>query len=229
MRTYRQFFALALVSASIFAVNRLRADWILSQDFILPGPNFAVSTVGGITYLQYTCAHYTLAGTNERLAEGPLWRGGTNLTQEVDLEVPTGTNIITIPEQTYTTKVWNGCLVLGTLAPGDYQLQWRSSYSAFFGPPSTIMQVIPFTIAANTNTTNPTLLSASLSSGTIRIQTLGVSNATYIVQRSLDLTNWTAIATNVGGPFDFSEPTSGTNAFYRVLIGNGHTSSTGAQ
>ena len=91
------------------------------------------------------------------------------------------------------------------------------------------MQVIPFTIAANTNTTNPTLLSASLSSGTIRIQTLGVSNATYIVQRSLDLTNWTAIATNVGGPFDFSEPASGTNAFYRVLIGNGHTSSTGAQ
>ena len=55
----------------------------------------------------------------------------------------------------------------------------------------------------------------------MRFTVLGVPDVRYVVEASADLTNWSGLATNLGGSFDLEDAnaTNWAQRFYRVLIG----------
>jgi len=58
-------------------------------------------------------------------------------------------------------------------------------------------------------------------SGLMRFTALGVPDVRYVVEASMNLTNWSALATNLGGSFDFEDAAAASwpQRFYRLLIG----------
>ena len=66
-----------------------------------------------------------------------------------------------------------------------------------------------------------TLLASVETNGLFRLRLDGIGRITYVIQASADLAAWTAINTNVGGPFAFTDPetTNASQRFYRALIG----------
>ena len=170
-------------------------------------PDTRFQTAGGITYFTHT----SWLPVCNRLAVGPVARSGTNLTQTITQENWTGicVDCVCYSIETHVT-------VLGALPPGDYALNVSSWYSTnqTNGFYARLTVTVPSTLTP--------MLSAFVDTNraTFNLSVAGVPYVQYVVEASANLTNWTAIATNKGGPFVFSEALSSraTNHFYRVAF-----------
>jgi len=106
--------------------------------------------------------------------------------------------------------------VLGALPPANYTLivdSWSQQYRT-----NELLTRLTFTVPSPIT---PMLTAAvDTNRATFNLNVAGVPNVQYVTQASANLTNWTAIATNDGGPFVFSEPMSAraTNRFYRAVF-----------
>jgi hypothetical protein len=191
-----------------------------AQSWIPDGPpnwtSMSFETVGGITYFRYVA---WVPGDRCRrvAAESPVSRSGTNLSQTISQEVWTGICLCDVinPCSHSETHV----SIFGELPPGDYGF-WITSVD-LLNPPNPFPTFIPFSVPVSDN---PTLSGwADINSATFKLAVEGVSNVTYVIQASSNLANWTSVATNVGGPFLWSEPLQPQVAsrFYRTrIIGN---------
>ena len=78
------------------------------------------------------------------------------------------------------------------------------------------------TVTNATTTTAPSLANPLWTNGTFQLTVDGKSGSSYVVERTVDLTNWTAISTNVAPSDRFNlDDTSATNhiGFYRLRLG----------
>jgi hypothetical protein len=168
---------------------------------LLLAPAISAVTTGGITYAQYST---TL--TNDAfqfLGAGPLARSGANFAQDFRFEWFTG------PAQPVTNQIADAT-PLGHLPGGNYTFATES-----WGLP---LGTNFFTVSTNAD---PTLAGlAGGNGGAFQMNVAGISNATYVVEASTNLTDWTLISTNRGAPYTFSDPAGGDyeQRFYRVLI-----------
>jgi hypothetical protein len=177
--------------------------------------NTLFQTVGGITYLTGTA---WLPNCHEVVA-GPVIRDGTNLTQviyEVD-GVLCGAICLDCIDCSYVNEHVS---VMGALQAGNYVLHvwswllWADPVNPTLSPLEDLGFTVPDsssgTLAWALNTNGPSF----------RLAVNGVPGVRYVIQASATLTNWTAVVTNYGGPFVWSEPISKqpTNRFYRVMI-----------
>ncbi|MBI2926575.1 MAG: hypothetical protein HYY24_12845 [Verrucomicrobia bacterium] len=107
--------------------------------------------------------------------------------------------------------------VLGALPPGEYALN-AYSHDPVFGPDlwwfGTLTFVVPQTTAPTVTFSRPPIGSS------LDLSVAGVGGVRYVVECSNDLTHWTAVATNTGAPFTFTDnvPEGNPNRYYRVLI-----------
>jgi len=101
-----------------------------------------------------------------------------------------------------------------TNAPGAYP--YFCSFHYFFGMTGTI------TVTNATAVTAPSLATPVWTNGSFQFTVGGKSGSSYITERTVDFTNWTAISTNVAPSDRFNlSDTSATNriGFYRLRIG----------
>ena len=172
-----------------------------------PWPNTLFQTAGGITYFTHT----SRLPVCNRVTVGPVTRNGTNLTQTITQEHWTGicVDCVCYCLETHVT-------VLGVLPPANYTLNvdsWNPTFRM-----NDLLTRLTFTVSSPVTP----MLSAFVDTNraTFNLSVAGVPNVQYVIQASANLTNWTAIATNNGGPFVFSEPISAqpTNRFYRAVF-----------
>ena len=163
--------------------------------------NLAVETIGGITYLKIsyqTSCPWTLG-------KYPAVIQDTNVIQRLFMFAdPLVVCPFIFPQPVYTK---HASVVIGKFDPGEYLLQAQMSG---------LMGFLPFTVS----NPQPTLSLVSANSGMIALRINGTSNATYRVDASATLTNWTAVATFNGGPATFTNAPA-SNTFYRVLVSDG--------
>ncbi|HEX4645266.1 MAG TPA: right-handed parallel beta-helix repeat-containing protein, partial [Verrucomicrobiae bacterium] len=168
---------------------------------LLLAPRISMTTTGGITYAQYSVT-LTNDGIQFLGAESPA-RSDTNFAQDFRFQWFTG---LSQP----ITNIVADATPLGHLPGGNYTFAAES-----WGVP---LGTNIFAVATNADYTLAGLTTGA--GGPFQMTVAGVSNATYVVEASTNLTDWTAISTNRGGPFTFSDPASGNyeDRFYRVLI-----------
>jgi hypothetical protein len=162
----------------------------------------SVTNAGGIAYGAF---EVTLPDSCYRLLSvGPLVRAGTDFSR--DFRILSQTGGICLPMATFLRTNF----LLGRLLPGDY-----SFTSLSWGEPA---ERTSFTWVQEGSTL---VTPAVPSSGQMRFTALGVPDVRYVVEASMNLTNWSGLATNLGGSFDFedAEATNWPQRFYRVLIG----------
>jgi Right handed beta helix region len=172
------------------------AEWLP----LIYSPDVTVSTVGGISYAQYSTV-FTNDGFRV-VSISPVAQAGTNFSQDFRLEWSTG---LTSP----ASNVVAGTTVLGALPGGDYVFT-RSSWGA-------AQAASGFSVPTNAA---PTLTSLNANGSELQMNVAGVAGVDYVVLTSTNLVDWTSIYTNHGGPFVFTDSSS-TNSlqrFYRVQI-----------
>jgi len=160
-----------------------------------PCPSTSVRTRGGVTYLGLTArACPPLQVVPE--SAGKAFR-----------VIPVQSNCT--PESYNTIHYF----VLGALTPGTYKV--------FYDPvnPNTDVPLITFTIPENG--AQKTISNFRIDEqGRANLEIEGVSNFTYIIQRSSDLETWTEIG-RVRGSLDFTEPApppSGLPHYYKLQV-----------
>jgi hypothetical protein len=164
-------------------------------------------TTGGVSYF----THISEIPDCSRVASGPVSRTGTNLIQVINHEWWTGACTACV---CYHSEVHVS--VLGVLPPGDYVFQvfsWDPRFQS-----TNLSAQLPISVPA---LSAPTLTPRLDSNGsTFRLAVAGIPNVRYVIECSFTLTNWTAIATNDGGPFVWSASVSpqAANRFYRVSV-----------
>ena len=185
---------------------RAQAQWI-------PGgpPHWVqteISTVGGITYFQ---GESSMDQWCNRLAAYRVSREGTNLSLPIQQEVWTGICVCDAvecgpaPNQRIAS-------VLGALEPGDYSLTiWSTNQVSF---PRTTSSVRSFTVPTNGT---PTLAISRGTGESVQVHVEGIPNIQYVLQGSMDLTNWTSLRTNIGAPITFLH-SNAVQRFYRTAV-----------
>jgi hypothetical protein len=105
----------------------------------------------------------------------------------------------------------NCASTLGNLAAGNYTFNLQS-----WGMP---VQTQPFSVGPDKIAT--IALATLERNGCFKLRVDGIPGVTYVIQTSTNLRAWTAVATNLGGPFDWEDPAFGQfeRRFYRVAIG----------
>lgn len=166
----------------------------------------SVQTVGGVTYLVGTA---TVLGCHE-IQFSPVTTAGTNL--QMTVEEVVYYPCIQCVDCYYTNLT---ATVLGHLAAGDYQLLVDAS---LLGEPPSPWLVIHFTVPTQSGST----LFITRAGSNVQIAVNGVPAATYVLQTSATLTNWTPVYTNSGSAFQFSSDVTGAPfQFYRVQVQSG--------
>jgi hypothetical protein len=162
----------------------------------------SVVTAGNVTYADYT---WPLEGFKCEyiVSTGPVIRNGTNFWYNFDLGETTGG---ICPQ---FVALINTTAALGTLVPGTYTLTTTS-----WGVP---VAINTFTVLTNST---PTIQPAGFGTdGSFNIQLAGVTNVSYVLQRSTDLVNWTSLSTNsVAPPLRDTSPILPGPCYYRVQI-----------
>ena len=173
----------------------------------------SVQTVGGITYFTETVTLPVCIRTEI----GPVSRIGTNL-------------VLTMTEKRGEVCIFcidcynieTSTVVLGSLPPGAYQLTIYSS--PYFYPPLPFQDswIIRFEVPES----ETKAIAATRTPTGLRLDVVGVTGATYLVESSSNLASWSGVHTNSGAPFhldlELSRPTAGQ--FYRVRVLAGKTS-----
>lgn len=169
----------------------------------VPVTSATVQTVGGITSVQFTYHTYCPF----ELWKKPVLVQGTNIIQRIWL-VP---DFYVACPAVYPPMIYemNATIVLGQFPAGEYLCKLITPNS-ISGPR---FYHIPFTVPEP----SPTLALLPAPAGQIAFCINGVSNATYRVESSLDLTNWTTFRTVTGTPFTMTNQ-PGATTFYRVLV-----------
>ena len=144
------------------------------QPIAWPGGVVGLGTTNGITYVTY---QWVMVGCDEVLNAGPVVRNGNSFSYDFDVGLEEG---VPCPQIAwFADKV----VALGALAPGRYTLvttSWGSPVSTFPFTMTFSMQAI----GCDTN-------------GYFRIRaSSAVTNASYVLQGSTNLVNWTSISTN---------------------------------
>lgn len=172
--------------------------------------DMTIQTIGGITYFTHTAALHDC----DWIEISPVTRSGTNLTLTV---FQRRAEICVACIDCYHTET--NTAVLGSLSPGAYQLvvytpEWGDPF-----PPRT--SVARFEVSASEG---PTITTSRTPAG-LRLSVAGVTSASYIVESSSTLTNWTGIYTNTGAPFllDMEQLHLVEQQFYRVRVLPGRT------
>jgi hypothetical protein len=161
----------------------------------------SVITTNSITYAKYT---WGFGGCEEVVNIGPVIYNGSNFLYDFDLEMLTG---VLCPE---FVGIINTTATLGTLAPGTYTLTTTS-----WGVP---VAINTFTIPDPTPILQPVGFGTN---GSFQIQLSNtVNNASYVLQCSTNLMDWTSLSTNSGAPSSLSDPSPvwPGPCFYRVQI-----------
>jgi len=162
----------------------------------------SVTNAGGIAYGTF---EVTLPDScYQLLSVGPVARAGTDFSR--DFRILRQTGGICLPMATSLRTNF----LLGRLLPGDYTFT-----SLSWGEPA---ERTPFAWVQE----GFTLVSPAVQgSGQMRFTALGVPDVQYVVEASTNLTGWSALATNLGGSFDFedADATNWPQRFYRVQIG----------
>jgi hypothetical protein len=172
------------------------AEWLP----LVYSPDVTVSTVGGISYAQYSTV-FTNDGFRV-VSISPVAQAGTGFSQDFRFEWFTGA---TSP----ASNVVASTTVLGALPGGNYSFT-RSSWGGSQG-------TIGFSVPTNAV---QTLTSLSATGSGFQVSVAGIPGVNYVVLTSTNLVDWSSIYTNHGGPFVFADST-GTNSsqrFYRVQI-----------
>jgi hypothetical protein len=173
-----------------------------------------IITAGGVSYLQTEISG--LGCCRALNTKTPISRVDNVL--YVSVQAVTEVGCVSIPECELVTV--RNTFVLGTLEPGDYDVRlWIYDY---FGEPFTFPIMLQFSSSVSNATENGRSLTISSGSGTngLTCQVNGVDSVRYVVETSADLTNWTAVRTNIGAPFNFtiSSQSAETNRYYRTKI-----------
>ena len=203
----RLFSAKGLICISLFMAPVAKSQWVTN------GPpavlDYQFITTGGITYFRLVGL---LPGgwCCQRIAGYGVSREGSALNQIIQRETWTDACVAIVcdpwPEELVS--------VLGALHPGNYSL----TLSAGPGVPSP-WAVFPFTVPTNSSSTLSVSTATNYNSPLLLIHVAGVSNVVYQLESSADLTNWTALQTNLGAPVTFSAlMTNGPKRFYRVSV-----------
>jgi len=185
---------------------------VCAQDGLHDGPPslgvFSITTTGGITYFTHTVT-LPVCYRNEF---GPVNRSGSNiwLTAWTAGPSPGEYCILCID----CPNVETGATVLGSLPQGAYQLTIYEP-AEWWLPHPTVHLAILFQVPSSDAQT----ITATRTQTGVRLDIAGVPNATYVVESSTTLTNWTAIHTQTGAPFglDVKGPSTGPQ-FYRVRV-----------
>jgi len=200
-----------LLSAALL----LNSSLVCAQSGRVDGPPnlgaYSISTTGGITYFMHTVT-LPVCHWNEF---GAVSRSGSNISFTAWIAGPPPDVYCVLCIDCYATET--GATVLGSLPPGAYQLTIYTPPDGWFPFPPFPMAylVIPFQVpSSDAQTVTTTRTQAG-----VRLDILGVPNATYVVESSSTLTNWTAIYTHTGAPFglDVKTPSAGQQ-FYRVRV-----------
>ena len=168
----------------------------------------SVQTTGGITY--FTCT--TTLPACEWIEIGPVTRSGFNLTLTMYQKQGEGCVLCIDCYHTDTNTA-----VLGSLPPGTYQLIIYMSDPLFDWEPFPLPYLIMwFEVPASADQT----VTATRTPAGLRLNVAGVTGASYIVESSSTLTNWTGIHTNTGAPFhlDVEQLGLAEHQFYRVRV-----------
>jgi len=202
-----------MVMTGLFVLLTFPADVVGQNSWVPVGAptitNLAIQTVGGISY----CTHVSRLEGCKRVASGPVFRSGTNLTQSVSEELWTGfclcETVICDPfAETHVS-------VLGDLPPGGYALHLYAEDILQPFPPlwphASLLIAVPATA--------PTLSLTTRSNHCV-LAVAGISNVRYTIKTSETFTNWAAVKTQAGGPFEWSDPIlpGVRQRFYRVQI-----------
>lgn len=199
------------ICISLFLALGAEAQWIPA------GPPSAVSqeftTTGGITYFRLVApvSTYPAFGCCKRVAAYNVSRNDTDLYQTIQCETWSGHCLLSLCNPWLEEVV----SVLGALSPGNYRLILSATDFSF--PLPQVWSVCPFSVP--TNSYQMLAFSTAMSTNTplLFISVVGVSNALYVLESSANLTNWTAIKTNLGAPVTFSVGlTNGPQRFYRA-------------
>lgn len=189
--------------AFLLGKTNARASWT-----IVGPPHFtstAISTVGGVTYFTHTSDQ--LADGCYAIRSGPVVQAGTNISQEIYKEHWYDPNTLCTQDAHSETHV----SVLGALAPGEYLFSVISE-DALFGGKDVIASwgfVVP---------SSETFASVVNTNQFCQITIKGVPSVEYVIQGTTNMTNWTSVYTNVGGPFVWNAPMNNSNCFYRTVI-----------
>ena len=162
----------------------------------------SIVTTGGVTYAKYT---WLMGMCLNLVSRGPVIRNGNNFSYNFELEDEAGSGRA-CPMIVYFESA---NVVLGALAPGTYTLT-TTSWSL---PVATNTFTIPF----------PTPILHPIGfggDGSFQIQmSNGVANASYVLQCSTNLVNWTSISTNsVEQQLRDPSPVVPGSRYYRVQI-----------
>ena len=198
--------AFVLLLVSLGCQISARAQPILSPPDIT---SVNVQTIGGVTYSTFTAQVQACY----QLIPGPVMQSGTNLQQMLDQQ-PVGDICICDIVLPCPPSPETHVSVLGALPPGQYGLSCYATSAPF--PVLWPLIQLPFTVPDPTPT-----LQCSIGGSQFSMTVAGISNVDYVIEASGNLSNWTAVATNHGGPFTVNIPVAGQQQYYRVrIVGN---------
>lgn len=205
-----------LVTASIGVILFSWPTFTLAQWSIVgtpPWTSTSIQTTGGITYFLHSA---TLRACNA-VDTTPVARSGTNLSitvAQMAWSGPCGYCYDCYHTQTTAT-------VLGELPAGAYRLFIYSYpfYDPLEPPPSpSLWQIRDFQAGDQTGAT----LEFIKDTNAVRVCLRGVPAATYVLESSTNLVQWTSVRTNVGGPCTFTNSVGvGEVRFFRTRILSG--------
>jgi hypothetical protein len=165
----------------------------------------SIQSTGGITYF----VHSALLHDCDWIETGPVTRVGTNLFLSVaEMRGLICTECLTC----FHTEA--NATVLGNLSAGSYRL----FISAPFGGATEPYLSVDFDVPADSGP----MLVLSSDHGVVKIDVRGVPAATYTLEGSTILINWTDVTTVTGAPFTFTNDATGSAfRFYRARVTSG--------
>jgi hypothetical protein len=183
----------------------------LRGQFVVGPPPWNCPTIqstGGITYFTYSATHLNAC---DWIEIGPVIRVGTNLF----LTAMEMRGVICV-ECIDCFHNETNATVLGSLDPGHYRLSISAPEP--FGGALRLIMIMDFEVPADSGPT----LSLSCENGQVQVDGRGVPAATYTLEGSTTLTNWTTVTTVTGAPFTFTNDATGSGfRFYRTRVTSG--------
>ena len=213
MRRYSGLIGAAIVILSAALLSNISPVCAQSGPGPMDGPPnlgaYSISTTGGITYFMHTLT-LPVCHRNEF---GPVNHSGSNIWFTAwDVDGQSRGYGCALCLDCYHTET--GATVLGSLPPGAYRLTIYAPDGWWFPSPRVYL-MIPFQVPSSDAQT----ISTTRTETGVRLDIVGVPNATYVVESSSNLTNWTAIYTYTGAPFGLDVKTrSAEHQFYRVRV-----------
>jgi len=196
-------------------------DYALMQGYLDTGDNTTNTvTVSGLKFPLYDVIVYAAGDNGSATRVGQYWLtassgSGTKFVRDAGGGPDFDGNWVEAdsPSGGPGAAAGNYC-VFRHVRGSAFTLRTRGEYATDGHPrgPLNALQIVPVDVV-------PALRDPVRSNGEFRCWVAGASNAPYVVQASVDLTNWVDLRTNAA-PFLFSDPTPGDlpGRFYRAVF-----------